>query len=441
MSTVETRTKDESAPLSLRAIFRLWLPLALSFELMMLEGPAVQAAIGRLPDAGLNLAAWGLTLSLAWLMESPVIMLLSTSTALVRGERSYRALFRFMLTLLGACTLLTGLVAFTPLFGFLSAKLLGQPPDIVRAAQPAFQILLLWAMAIGWRRFYQGVLVGHGQTRPVTFGTAIRLLVAISTAYLLARGQTLPGVLVGACALMAAVAVEAAATTLFALPILRRDVLPASEEKDLSQREIWRFHAPLALTTLIMLLGQPMTAAALARLPNAVESLAAWPVVAMVLLVMRGWCFALQEITVSLSRDPRNIPSIDRAAVLIGVITSLTTAAFALTPLFTAYVGPRGIDVPEALWGDVRIGIAAGSILPFITALSSRTRGRLVAEGATRHVYHGMAAGIGAMGLILLTGVLLKAAPMWLASAAFTLGALTEYVYLSRSCCRVPVRN
>ena len=69
--------------MSLRAVLKLWLPLAVSFELMMLEGPAVQAAIGRLPAPELNLAAWGLTMGLSLLVESPIIMLLTTATALV----------------------------------------------------------------------------------------------------------------------------------------------------------------------------------------------------------------------------------------------------------------------------------------------------------------------------------------------------------------------
>src|SRR2546423_15320737 len=101
--------------MSTRTIFRLWLPLAISFELMMLEGPAIQGAIGRLVNPKLNLAAWGLTMSLSLLVESPVIMLIATAIALVRDSDSYFALRRFMLNLLAGCTILTGLVAFTPL--------------------------------------------------------------------------------------------------------------------------------------------------------------------------------------------------------------------------------------------------------------------------------------------------------------------------------------
>ena len=43
-----------------RTVFWLWLPLALSFTFMMLEGPTVQSAIARLGEPALNLAAFGM---------------------------------------------------------------------------------------------------------------------------------------------------------------------------------------------------------------------------------------------------------------------------------------------------------------------------------------------------------------------------------------------
>ena len=420
------------SPLPLSSVFRLWLPLALSFELMMLEGPGIQAAIGRLPEPALNLAAWGLTMSLSLLVESPVIMLLSTATALVRDESSYRALRRFMLALIIACTVVTGLVAFTPLFGLVSGSVMGQPPEIVRAARPAMMIMLFWTAAIGWRRFYQGILVGQGRTRPVTYGTAFRLCAAIGVAWYLARDGGLPGVQVGAIALMAAVVTEAIATTLFALPTLNGDLRSAPRAvSELTQGDIWRFHAPLALTTVLMLLAQPLTAAALARLPNPVDSLAAWPVVAMVLLVMRGWCFALQEITISLARNPADLPHTRRAAAIIGVVTTAATLLFAFTPLLTAYLGRSGINVPLSLWDDVKLGIAVGGLLPLITALACQVRGMLVAGKATREVYRGMAIGLATHTALLVVGVALQIPPMWAASGAFTLGAVAEYLYLT----------
>src|SRR5579859_7279648 len=322
----------------IRTIFWLWLPLAISFELMMLEGPAVQAAIGRLPNPQLNLAAWGLTMSLALLLESPIIMLLATSIALVHDGDSYRAMRRFVLCVCGVCTVGVALLAYTPLFHLVSRHLMGQPEPIAALSRTALGIMLFWPAAIGWRRFCQGALVRHGQTRLVTWGTLIRLISAVAIAFGLAAWGRMPGVEVGACVVMAAVAVEAVATTWFARPIVRRDVLPRPlSGEPLTQRAILQFHAPLAATTLLTLLAQPMTSSALARLAAPRATLAAWPVTFMVLLVIRGWGLALQEITVAQARDPRARPALRRFAWLVGAVSSGAVLLLAATPLLRLY--------------------------------------------------------------------------------------------------------
>src|SRR5688500_1931310 len=112
-----------------------WIPLALSFELMVAEGPVLQGAIGRLPNPELHLAAWGLTMALAMLVESPVIMLLATSIALVRNASSYRALWRFMLTVNIVCTSLAAVMAFTPLLDLVAGRIMGQPQALIDASR------------------------------------------------------------------------------------------------------------------------------------------------------------------------------------------------------------------------------------------------------------------------------------------------------------------
>ncbi len=123
-------------------IFALWFPLALSMTLMMLEGPAVQGAIARLGAPALNLAAFGFVLSIQLIVESPVIMLVSTAIALATDAQSYRALKQFVLWLTVGLTLLVGLVAWTPLFDFIGGSVLGMPAPIVAAGRPAMQSML-----------------------------------------------------------------------------------------------------------------------------------------------------------------------------------------------------------------------------------------------------------------------------------------------------------
>lgn len=420
-----------------RTLFGLWLPLAVSFELMMLEGPALQGAIGRLPHTKLNLAAWGLTMSLSLLIESPVIMLLATTIALAKDADAYRALRRFMLTLSGVATALTAIIAFTPLFDLVAGRWMKQPAPIVAAARPALQIMLLWTAAIAWRRFYQGVLVRHGQTRMVSRGTAIRLATAVTAALALTFWGRLPGVQVGAVAIMSGVLIEALATTRFALPVVRRDLAtPAvAEGPALTQRAILRFHTPLAATTLLMLLAQPMTLAVLGRLKASSAThetwLAVWPVVFTLLLVMRGWGLALQEITVAQGRDRAAWPALRRFTLLVGIVTSGITALIALTPLLDLYLS-RVLNLHAELLPEAHTGVVVGLMLPFLTALGSWARGLLVASGVTNAVYRGMGINLIAQGMLLTLGVLFQLPGMALAAGAFTLAAVIEYAYLAR---------
>lgn len=432
-STREAVVEQVRPDVPIGAIFRLWLPLAVSFELMMLEGPAVQGAIGRLARPGLNLAAWGLTMSIALVIESPVIMLLATAISLVKDADSYRALRLFVVRVCILCTAATALVASTPLFDVVAVRIMRQPPAIADLARPALQIMLFWTAAIGWRRFYQGILVGHGQTRLVSWGTAIRLIAAVATAVVLARAGVLEGASVGACALIVAVVIEAIATTTFALPVIRREVLPVrgSGSRRLTQRDIFQFHLPLAATTLLTLVAQPLTATGLALLAHPERNLAAAPVVFMLLLVMRGWGLALQEITVSQARRPESQRSLRRFAWVVGIVSSGATAFIVYTPAMDLYL-KNVLKAPPDLWELVRTGVGIGVLLPLITALGSWARGLLVAVGRPQAVYHGMAVNISSHGALLVLGVALKLPGMWVAAGAFTLAAVVEFAYLMR---------
>jgi len=399
----------------------------------MLEAPVIQAALARLPESVLHLAAFGLTLSIALIIESPVIMLLATAIALVKDADSYRALRSFMIWLSVILTILTGLVAFTPFFEWIGSDLLGVPASIVEAAKPAMQIMLFWTAAIAWRRFYQGVLVRYGYTKLVSWGTAIRLLTAFGTAFGLVAWGKLPGSQVAAWALMAAVVVEAIATTLFALPVLRRNGLnrgfPSQSLPSLSRREILKFHTPLAGTTLLALLIVPVTNAALARLSDSELTLAAWPVVFGTLLVLRGWGFALQEIAVAVMRQSHAPGELKRFSWTVAFMTSAALALLSFTPLAHLYL-QSVIQLRTELYPYVETGLQWCLLTPALTAIGFWVRGVLVARSATSSVYWGMGVNLIVNSLLLWAGVKLHLPGIETAAVAFTCASIAECLYL-----------
>ena len=78
--------------LTYKTILIFWFPLALTWLLMSVEGPFLASIIARMAEPKFNLAAYGVAFSFALIVEAPVIMLMSASTALVKNYHSFKKL-------------------------------------------------------------------------------------------------------------------------------------------------------------------------------------------------------------------------------------------------------------------------------------------------------------------------------------------------------------
>ncbi|NIN66493.1 MAG: hypothetical protein GTO63_17755, partial [Anaerolineae bacterium] len=59
--------------LTYRAISLLYLPLALSWVLMLMESPLINAFLARGPQPELSLAAYGVAFSIILVVEAPIL--------------------------------------------------------------------------------------------------------------------------------------------------------------------------------------------------------------------------------------------------------------------------------------------------------------------------------------------------------------------------------
>src|SRR5262245_54364702 len=217
------------APLRLGQVAATWLPLAGSWLLMGLELPAVSAVMARLPHATVSLAAYGgVVFPLALLIESPILMLLTASTALSRDAASYRVVRRFMWAASGALTVLHALLAFTPLFDLVAGSVIGVPEPVREPARLGLRIMLPWTLAIAYRRTQQGVLIRFGRARAVTWGTLVRLSTLVAVLVVGVVAGDLPGIEVGTLAVASAVVAEAVFAGIAVRPVLRVELSPAA---------------------------------------------------------------------------------------------------------------------------------------------------------------------------------------------------------------------
>ncbi|MGB3713251.1 MAG: hypothetical protein WA996_02360 [Candidatus Promineifilaceae bacterium] len=417
--------------MSQRYIILFWLPLFASWLLMTSEGPIISAFINRLPNEVVMLAAQGIVVSLSVTIESPIINLLATSTALTKDRVSYLILRKFTIHWMIFLTIVTALFGFTPLFDLVVIKLMGIPDEVAYWVRIGLRIMLFWSAAIAWRRFLQGVMIRFNQTRKVAWGTAVRLMASAGAVVAMVSLTDLPGVVIGSTALMAGVIAEALYATVAVQPILKENLGPNStlKEEALTYRELFWFHLPLAATSLLILLVQPMVSLSLSRSPNPTLALAAWSVVFQFMLVMRAPAFALPEVVIALTDGERTFSALRRFTLSLVGISSLVMIVLALTPLINIYL--RGFqDTTEEVAVIARMGILLFIPLPALAIMISWIRGLLIDGRVTRVVNGGMVANLIVTAVILVLGVRLQWPGINTAALALTIAAGVELAYL-----------
>jgi hypothetical protein len=346
--------------------------------MMAAEGPFLAAVIARLADPAFNLAAYGVAFAFALLVESPVIMMMSASVALVEGTDSYRRLRRFAHGLSAAMTGVMLVLLAPPVYRVVMEGVVALPPEVARRTHLALLILLPWPGAIGYRRFYQGLLIREGRTRLVAYGTVVRLVTMATTAATLFAVGGLPGAAVGAAALSAGVVAEALASRVMARPAVRRLTPSPAAEHPLTLGRFARFYYPLALTSLIGLVLQPMLTFFMGRAPAPVESLAVFPVIHALSFLFRALGLSYQEVVIALAgrRFEHAVP-VRRFAVSLAAAVSLGFMVIAATPLARVWFGEVSGLTP-ALVEFAMLPALILIPLPALTVLQSWQRGVLV---------------------------------------------------------------
>jgi len=376
----------EQPSLTMQQTMQAWWPLAASMVLMTLEGPAQSAIVARLADPEVNLAAWGGVVSpFTFVIAAPIIMMISAATALTQDYASFLKLRRFMLHTGFVLVAIHALVAFTPLYDLVARHIIGAPEVIIEPGRIGMRIITPWVLAVGYRRFHQGVMIRFGHSKAVGAGTVIRLgaiLVTLLLGYVIG---TIPGIVVACTALTIGVIAEALYAGLRVRSIVRDDIIPAPPTAPLTTRAFLAFYVPLVLTSLIWVIIQPFGSAAMSRMPEALASLAVWPVVNSLLFLLRSPGMALNEVVVAQMGRPGATHTLRRFTALLCAGMVAITLLIVVTPL-----GNLWFDVvmalPESLARLSQTALWLGIGLPVLAVLMSWFQGRILYSRRTRSI-------------------------------------------------------
>ena len=424
--------QTHASQLTLGRIFFFWLPLAATWMMMAVEGPFLSAIIARLADPTLNLASYGVAFSIALLVEAPIIMVMSATTALVRDQASMATMKRFVYTFCAVITVIMAGLTLPPVFSILAKDIIQLPPDVVRVSHLACIALIPWPGAIGYRRFYQGLLIRNDKTRFVAYGTVVRLSGMGLTALVLALTTDIPGALTGGCALAAGVMAEAIASRTMAGSVIR-DIKHTHDQRQtpLTYARISRFYFPLALTTILALGVRPVVTFFLGQSDMSLESLAVFPVVHSLVFLFISMSISYQEVIIALIGDKQeNYVPLRNFAVILAFGAAGGLGLIAFTPLSTIWFHHvSGLSMYLAQFSAAPVQIM--TIIPFLWVLVCLQRGVLVNAEHTAPITKATVVQVSTVVLVLIASIYaLDMVGIIGASLALVLGGVAGCAYL-----------
>lgn len=370
---------NENRALRYKDILIFWYPLAATWLMMACENPFLAAVIARLDEPKYNLAAFGVAFSFAIIIEAPIIMLMTASTALAKTRDAYLKLRRFTYVLNGVITVLMLITLMPPVFYWFTETLMELPGNVTGLTHKSLLILLPWPAAIGFRRFYQGLLIRFNLTRRVAYGTAVRLG-SMAAAAVLLYSFRVKGALVGAAALSTGVVCEAIASRLMVhrtIKSLLEKTTPAenkNNEKTLTYRFIAKFYYPLGLMSILSLGVHPVVTFFMGKSRFPLESLAVLPVVNSLVFVFRSLGLSFQEVGIALMGEGNEhyVP-LRNFAVLLAVVGIGGLGLIAFTPIAeTWFVHVSGLSIELSRFAYLPVKILV--LLPGLTVWISFQR-------------------------------------------------------------------
>ncbi len=382
---------QESQSVSLGTLWREFLPLSLSDVTMTCGDPMMTTTLAHLPDAQNNLAAVGIAKSLAIFFESPIIMILHAANALAGSQDSRKALWRFTLLVGGGLTFLLSLLGLPIIFNFVGVSLLGIPSAMLATVSQVLLLMGGWPFAIAkrsvgiaWRRYFQGLLIYHGQSGAVAKASICRLL---TLAVILTFGffyQISGGVIAG-LGLMGGVIVEAIVVTIFA----RRSgaILPPQIEQPNLPRnlaQVWKFYLPLANSMMVVWGGRAVLISILARAEDATIAIAAWSAAWGLVLVIANSTRMVQQMVIKY-RHQVSDRQLLTFAISVGAACSSLLLLMSVTPIGDRIV-QSFIGNDLTLAKSIKPVLLICAIVPLFVALQNAIQGFLVSENRTGHV-------------------------------------------------------
>ena len=177
-------------PVSPGTFIRYFLPLGVRELIMDCVRPVISAALARLPQPEVALAAYGVAIGLNQIVERPLFSFRHTAMALVRDAQSSALIRRFSIVTGWLVMALVLGLTWSPAIYWICRGVLGLGPDLLEPSVWTTRIVLLEVTLQPARAFYQGILLNGLRGWVLASSTVVRVTLAFLVGFI--AGPRLP---------------------------------------------------------------------------------------------------------------------------------------------------------------------------------------------------------------------------------------------------------
>ncbi|MCT4629054.1 hypothetical protein [Winogradskyella sp.] len=291
----------------LKEVINLWkqfIPLSLTDMAMAFGEPVRNYAIASLPNGGLNLASFGIAKSLANFFEAPIIMVLHASNALAQNRESSKKFLRFTLvfSLLLASIFLS--LSIPNIFEFIAKKIFSLSYEVSNTTRQIIYFIFLFPFIIGWRRYFQGILIQQKKNNVVAQASIIRLVFVIAIP-LLGLQLSWTGLACAIGSLMGGLLAESIYVTYYCLKhnVLEKAEKQHEEALPKTYKEIFKYYFPLGYSMMVIWGTRALLVFLLSFSIDSKKALILWPIIWGIVLVVSNGTRMVQQVYIASKSD------------------------------------------------------------------------------------------------------------------------------------------
>ncbi len=351
---------------------------------MAMAVPLVNIGLGYGTFAEANLAATGVGRTLAVVFESPIIMVLHAANVLAGKSAARKAFWRLVLLLTALLTVGICVLALPAVFAWVAARLLGLQPDVAARTHTVLLFLLIWPALIGWRRYFQGLLIHADRMTTIGIGGLSRL---VGTGAVLALGMhwAWDGPILAGAAAISGVVVETG-LIMVAARHFRVSECPETVTGPLCETlgQVWQFYRPLAAVMLIVWGARLGLVGIIARAHDSAIALAVWAAASAIIVLVTNATIMIQQVVIR-NRLKTPLRTMMQFLISTGLVGSAMLMLIGATPLsarlLALLIGPQPALIHRAI-PVVAVCIPA----PLVVAFMAAAQGLLIGAGHTIRV-------------------------------------------------------